>query len=351
VASISKINGKWRALVRRKGHKSISRWFDTKGKAAGWAEEIEAQIDAGTFAQAVTKAITVSELIAKYRKMREISRPILDTSNEHYTLKMLGSTIGGVVAASMTVDDLIGWAQGRKDDGAGPYTVNCDLSKLGTVFRYAGEGLPDVIGAARPKLSYLGLIGGGGNRERRPTEDEMARLHSHLIDTYGNVYGDAFEFAAVTAMRRGEVCAIKFSDIDHDKRLIQVARKHPRKGKVVEWVPLMAKAWKIVQSRPKDSDKIFPVHPQTISKYFKTSCDALGIPDLHFHDLRHEGTSALFEGGMPIQKVALVTGHKSWSNLKRYTNLKPESVHDTDPDTLPRPGNQKIVSFRQRKTG
>ena len=53
----------------------------------------------------------------------------------------------------------------------------------------------------------------------------------------------------------------------------------------------------------------------------------LAIKDLHFHDLRHEGTSRLFEAGFAIEQVALVTGHKDWKMLRRYTHLKPESLH------------------------
>jgi site-specific recombinase XerD len=53
----------------------------------------------------------------------------------------------------------------------------------------------------------------------------------------------------------------------------------------------------------------------------------LKIEDLHFHDLRHEGTSRLFEAGFSIQQVALVTGHKDWKMLRRYTHLKPETLH------------------------
>ncbi|RVC42576.1 site-specific integrase, partial [Mesorhizobium sp. M4B.F.Ca.ET.088.02.2.1] len=45
------------------------------------------------------------------------------------------------------------------------------------------------------------------------------------------------------------------------------------------------------------------------------------------HDLRHEGTSRLFEAGFTIEQVALVTGHKDWKMLKRYTHLKPEELH------------------------
>ena len=52
-----------------------------------------------------------------------------------------------------------------------------------------------------------------------------------------------------------------------------------------------------------------------------------GMSDLHFHDLRHEGTSRLFEAGFSIEQVALVTGHKDWKMLRRYTHLKPETLH------------------------
>ena len=350
MASYTQINGKTRALIRRKGHKSISKYFDTKGKAEIWANGIEKQIEAGTYGQAVAGAETIGSLIDKYRKLRSKTRPILDTSTEHYTLKQLEANLGQVVAAKMTADDLLGWAQLRKDDGAGPYTVNCDLSKLSTVLRYAGDGLPDVIGAARPKLSYLGLIGGGGKRERRPTEDEFTRLTEYFAKHHGQQYVDAMEFSAATAMRRGEVCALRFDEIDEAKRLIKVMRKHPRKGKTLEWVPLLQRAWDIVQSRPRDGDLIFPIHPQTLSKYFTNACKTLGIPDLHWHDLRHEGTSALFEAGIPIEKVALVTGHKSWVNLRRYTNLRPESLHDGNPDMQLSPDSRNIVSLRPRKS-
>jgi integrase len=57
------------------------------------------------------------------------------------------------------------------------------------------------------------------------------------------------------------------------------------------------------------------------------ACRILGIVDLHFHDLRCKGTSWLFEAGYQIHQVALVTGHKHWKMLRRYTHLKPESLH------------------------
>ena len=49
------------------------------------------------------------------------------------------------------------------------------------------------------------------------------------------------------------------------------------------------------------------------------------------NDLRHEGASRLFEAGFWIGQVPLVTGHEDWKMLRRYTHLKPESLHDFAP--------------------
>ena len=59
--------------------------------------------------------------------------------------------------------------------------------------------------------------------------------------------------------------------------------------------------------------------------------DCLHIEDLRFHDLRREAATRLFEAGLSIEKVALVTGHKTWEMLRRYTRLKPEDLVKTQP--------------------
>jgi integrase len=73
--------------------------------------------------------------------------------------------------------------------------------------------------------------------------------------------------------------------------------------------------------------RICPYKGRSIGTAFRRTCRELGIPDLHFHDLRHEATSRLFEAGFSIEQVALVTGHKDWKMLRRYTHLRPDSLH------------------------
>ena len=45
-----------------------------------------------------------------------------------------------------------------------------------------------------------------------------------------------------------------------------------------------------------------------------------------FQDRRHDGISRLFELGFAIQEVALISEHKDWKMLRRYTHLRPQSL-------------------------
>jgi integrase len=55
----------------------------------------------------------------------------------------------------------------------------------------------------------------------------------------------------------------------------------------------------------------------SVGTAFRRGCRELGIEGLHFHDLRHEGTSRLFEARFVIEQVSLVTSHKDWKMLCR----------------------------------
>lgn len=341
MASILQVGKAWRARVRRRGHRDRARDFPTKARAEEWARAIESQMDKGRPIE--DASVSVADLIAAYRRARDGARPIAPDSNEHYMLKNLAAELGDIRAARMSAEDLVGWARARRDQGAGAYTVNMEVSKLGTVLRFAAPllriELPDVVGQARPLLRHYGLIGGGNKRARRASEDELTRICARLAPRYAI----AIRFMVYTAMRRGEVCRIVWADLDETKRCVWVRnRKDPRnKQGNDQLVPLLGEAWKILLARRAEakvqavvegravapSERIFPIHPQTLSKYFREACLAEAIPDLRPHDLRHEGTSRLFEEGYAIQQVALVTGHKDWRHLRRYTNLRPEDLH------------------------
>jgi integrase len=99
--------------------------------------------------------------------------------------------------------------------------------------------------------------------------------------------------------------------------------KHPgdKKGNNV-YCELPPEALAIIKSMPREKPEIFPHTTDAISAAFTRACRFLGIEDLRFHDLRHEGISRLFEMGRTIPQVAAVSGHRSWTSLKRYTHIR-----------------------------
>jgi integrase len=223
--------------------------------------------------------------------------------------------------------------------------LGSEISKLGTVLKYVAMSMdtvfPDIVGTARPLLEYNNLIGPSQSRDRRPTADELERLSTVLSPAMW----DIVQFAVGSAMRRGEIVRIRWTDIDEERKCVLVRdRKHPTKkiGNHMV-VPLTSftgiDAWSIMLRQPRIDERVFPFTTEFVSDSFGAARDALGIEDLHFHDLRHEATSRLFEAGLMIQQVAVVTGHRNWRNLQRYTHVRPETVHalGSRPDSPPRP--------------
>lgn len=356
MASILQIGERWRAQIRRPGRKSISKTFQTKREAEQWARRTEAAMD-DQVAALVTADITVGELVSEYERMREeLGRPIDPTSNTRYMLQHLVEDLGPERVRDLTPQRLVSWAKSRREQGAGGYTINMEVSQLGTVIRhtsgYLRVTLPDVVGAARPLLHYGQLITGGNKRTRRPSADELSRLLPWL-DARNPIIGDAVRVAIVTGMRRGEIARIQWGDIDEQRRAVLVRkRKHPRSVEAKdEWVPLLGEAWEIVKRQAQSLDgRIFPVSREALTDAVTAGTKALGIPDLHLHDMRREATSTLREMGFDREARKAITGHKSDEAHDIYVAVTLESLHqqyDAAQGTKPRRPRQRKDPGRQ----
>ena len=95
------------------------------------------------------------------------------------------------------------------------------------------------------------------------------------------------------------------------------------------WSPSLCAHHKFLWSKELPSGGVFELQesplfvykPRGLSGEFLKLCRRKGIDDLHFHDLRHEATSRLFEKGLNPVEVATITGHKDTKMLMRYTVL------------------------------
>lgn len=336
MASIQKRGAAWFAQIRRAGQKSISKSFPTKSLANEWARKVEAEIDAKDYRDPrKLNSITFGDLIVKYRKEMEAVRPF--GKNKDAVLKAVKDTLGAVPLGNFTSERLNQYVNDRLAAGAGGVTVSIDLVYIGGILKAARQlwKMPvdtEVVSDVRARLAYLGVQTKSKERTRRPTPEELDALCKHY-EAKGSrqkvPMPDIIRFAAATAMRLGEIIRIKWDDLNEaDRTVIIRDRKHPREkvGNDQE-VPLLGEAFEIVMRQPRTDGRIFPVTEGTVSTIFPRACRQLGIEDLAFHDLRHEGVSRLFEMGYSIEQVALVSGHRDWKMLKRYTQIKARDLH------------------------
>lgn len=329
-------SGRWRVQVRRGGtYKAAT--FDRKREAEDWARTVETQakmIAVQGYAPPPSDA-TVKDLVERYLELypREPGRTKLAT------LEMIKrDALGGVRLASLSALHLRDFVDRRQKARAGGVTIAADLSTISSVLKWGRHArrldLPVHLAMdARRDLPYRGLKTRSTEREREPTDAELSRLYAHWdANPMQRIpMATLCRFALATAMRLSEICRVQIEDVDHVGRTVLIRdRKDPReKIGNHQLVPLLPAAWEIVAPilKERSSGAVFPYRAESVSTAFTRACAALGIEDLHFHDLRHRGTADLFRMGLDIPRVALLTGHKSWQMLRRYTAIKPADVH------------------------
>jgi integrase len=233
--------------------------------------------------------------------------------------------------SEITSADIISFAQSLP---VAPQTVQNYLSHLGAIFAIARPawGYPldqQAIKDAFVVAKRLGITTKGNERDRRPTLDELNRLMEHFENVrrhrpQSTPMQKIVAFAIFSTRRQEEITRIEWADFDKEaSRVLVRDMKHPgdKKGNHV-LCDLVPEALAMIESMPRTAPQIFPYSTEAISAAFTRACKVLGIEDLHFHDLRHEGVSRLFEMGKTIPQVASVSGHRSWSSLKRYSHLR-----------------------------
>ncbi len=336
-------SGNWRVQIRRKGCYA-SETFRRRADAESWALEMERRADRGESVAAKHRREdikTFGDMIDLHiADLREVNKPLRRT--KAYALERLRLSFGKIAHNRISRELLVNYGRKRAKEGAGPSTVGSEISYMATVITHAAavhgiNASKEQVDLARVALRRLGIVGGSIERDRRPTEAELNAIIEELNSKPRQNIPAAriVRFAVASAMRLGEITRIRWADLDERRRTVIVRdRKDPRKKDGNnQRVPLTAltgfDAWAIIQEQralSHNHEQIFPYNEKSVGTAFQRACNARGIEDLHFHDLRHEATSRLFEAGLSLERVAIVTGHKDWKMLRRYTHLTPEML-------------------------
>ncbi len=361
----------WRAQVRKADGTSTTKTFPTQRDAKQWVVFTEQQIAEGKRIAATRGPLRFGDVTDAYVTAHGGQMGRSKTAGLRLLRRRLGAVKITDMAVGKTYTDFV---SSRERDGAGPATILQDLSYLRTVLDGGAvalgldmsQQLTALVGVRR-LLSNAGRVARPQERTRRPTDGELVKLMAcwDANPRQEIPMSSIVRFAICSAMRLSEIIGLRWDGMDEAKRTVLIRdRKHPRQKKGNDQVvPLLRGPVtiggtvvdpmdEISAQRDNGSEFIFPFNPDSVSAAFTRACKKVGIVDLHLHDLRHDGVSRLFEAGLAIEQVALVSGHRDWSMLRRYVQLRGEDLHDVLDGLMERSsGYANVVELQASGTG
>jgi integrase len=279
-----------------------------------------------------------------------------------------GSSRGQVMAAladrparevtTREVEDLL---RSVSSTGVAPRTVNKVRQLVCAIFNYGMRpstyALPNnpVVYADRRREPERGplafyspeqvetlarsLAAGSHRDPSRPAlslEESEARARDDVQDA------ELVRVAAYAGLRRGELVALRWRDVDFFGRKITVRRAlsgdtelRSTKSRRFREVPLPDQAGAALDRLRRRGEFIGPddyifanrfgrrLDPSALRRRFERARDAVGLEPLRFHDLRHTYGSLLVAGGIDLASVKAAMGHSRISTTERYLHPRP----------------------------
>jgi integrase len=195
-----------------------------------------------------------------------------------------------------------------------------------------------------------------------------SELRTFLDKTAAEPLGPLFRLAAMTGMRRGEVCGVRWSDIDLNAASLRVRQQllvvrspgapdgglvfaettktdHGRRTISIDPTTVTTlKARKAEQAEHRlavgsgwanERDLVFtepdgrPLDPESVAQVFNRRVSRFGLPRIRFHDLRHTHCAFLIESGEQLLAITRRLGHSSVAFTQdKYGHLFPEADSD-----------------------
>lgn len=320
----------WQAKIRRRGFPVQSRTFESRKAAEDWGKVIEAEMIRGVHVDR-TKAerTTLGQVIDDY--IQRVAPTHKGGDAEILRLKRFIREEPSLCAyslANLQTRHFEDFMQRRLEE-VSPGTVKRELGLLHSVI----EAVRKAYGMVENPISDVRRPQVNDARDVRLHPGDEDRLLTAIQTSRNPWLRPAIILAVETAMRRSELLALRWTDIDFDQLKAHVResktdskRRDRQQGREV---PLSPRAyellWELGAGDRGDDSRVLGTTAEGLKQAFERARTRANMDHLNFHDLRHEATSRLVERGWGILEVAAVTGHADLQMLKRYTNLR---AHD-----------------------
>ena len=318
MGNIRKRHGKFQAQVRREGITPIYKTFTNRKDAIIWVRGIEARIDAGETNVSAPKAITLADLLTRYSQEVTPTKKGRDTEQRRLS-RLLRDSIATTPLSKLTSAKLAEFRDRRMNDGVRAAQYDLILIKHCIKIALLEWGVP----MPNNPVDGVRIPNGVKRRERRLRHGEYRALQEASQSCRNTLIWPIIDFAIETGMRRSELLSLRWAHLSDQRRIASLL---DTKNGSKRDVPLTKKAANVLTSLPSHTEHVFPTSDYAVRHAWDRLVKRAGIQDLRFHDLRHEAVSRFFEMGLSVPEVALISGHKDYRMLERYTHMTAEYV-------------------------
>jgi integrase len=314
MASFRQRGSNWQARIKRDGFPDQVKSFDAKAEAERWARSVESEMDGGGYrSPSKAQKTTLGDLIQRY--IVEVLPSMKGAYEDSIRLRAVcRRAICKNSIASLTPAKIAEYRDLRLTEVA-PGTVVRELAYLSSIINHGrrewGIHANNPVALVRKPTQPKGRerVLSLAERERllvelQPSGKRNTRMPSVVI------------LALETAMRRSELLALRWGDINLERR---TATLHMTKNGDSRVVPLSTSAVQTLTAMPRSiCGAVFPITACALAANFDKAVERAKLPDLHFHDLRHTAITHMATKLPNLIELAAVSGHKSLKMLQRY---------------------------------
>ena len=322
MADFYKRNGRWKIEVRKKGFPSVYKSFLDLKVARKFARDVESKMERNVFEDySGASGTTLKEILIKYRDEKTVNKKGANSETSKINL-LIRHKIGLNSLMRLKSHHIYKLMKElsltRKESTVNKY-VNIICHAWRVAKREWGINLP-----AQNPCDMVTLNRVNDTRDRILTKEEYQRLLEECKNSPLSMLHDVVVFAYSVGARQGEILKLKRRDINFEKKLCTF---YDTKSNEDRTIPL-ADATLAMLKNYRFGKYIFNTIPRRLRKWFFKACHKAQIFDFRFHDLRACFCTNALLSGMTIAQVSFLSGHRDWSQLKRYTRIKPEDLLD-----------------------
>lgn len=323
MAYFYKRNGRWKIEVRKKGFPDVYKSFLDLKDARKFVRDIESQMERNVFEDySGASGTTLKEILIKYRDEKTVLKKGANSETSKINL-LIRHKIGLNSLMRLKSHHIYKLMKElsltRKESTVNKY-VNIICHAWRVAKREWGINLP-----AENPCDMVTLNRVNDTRDRILTKEEYQRLLEECKNSPLSMLHDIVVFAYQVGARQSEILKLKRGHIDFEKKTCTF---YDTKNNEDRTIPLADTTLAMLKNY-RFGKFIFNVGPaRRLRKWFFKTCYNAGIHDFRFHDLRACFCTNALLSGMTIAQVSFLSGHKDWSQLKRYTRIKPEDLLD-----------------------